>query len=48
MARILPRVFHNIFSLGVVFDDKRIVLEVQNAAQGDESTVGEVSSAGVD
>lgn len=48
MARILPRLFHYIFPLGVVFDDKRVVLEVQDAAQGDESTVGEVSSAGMD
>jgi hypothetical protein len=48
MARILPRVFHYIFPLGVVFEDKWVVLEVQDAAQGDESTVGEVSSAGLD
>ena len=48
MARILPCIFHNIFPLGIVFDDKRIVLEVQDTAQGDESSVGEVSSVGVD
>lgn len=48
MARILPSIFHNIFPLGFVFEDKWVVLEVQDAAQGDESTVGEVSSAGLD